>query len=970
MTLKTLAAAAVLTWTFSAPARASDRAAAAGMLSQAQESYRRGLFKDAQRAVGEALKADSRSAAAYELQARLWHVFGDAVQQKRDAERALSLLGGGKLAPDALIEQGGAYLLDGQTAKALASLDAAVTATNGSPEALAARARARRESGDLANARADLDAALKSGKKVPLWLYSRARVRYETGDDAGAIADLADALRANKEFPIAYGLLGAALAHQGDFKRAGKAYDKALSLDAGYAFAYLGRAALKLRQGDEPGAMKDFENAVRADPQDYAPYFNRAEAHWRAGRREQALADDRNALASPSVTAAAALAIGEHYLDSGLGKDAVEAFTRAKSLGLVARALRRRAQAWGQLEKPKNALADLDESLKAEPDVPGALVERGGLEARFGMEKEALEDYTRAVSLAPTNADALVARARFYAARAKPELAEADYNSAIDADPADAEAYSGRASVLAGLGQDEKAIADAAKAVDLRPDDPQARLVYGELLIKARQYSRAVEAFTAALTVKAPPARALVGRATAKARLGDMTGAKNDAEDALEKDSKNARVYDALGAMRLRARDYEQAVRDLNQALSLEPDDAAALVLRGLAYGSLGRSAPSLDDLRRATELAPRSKEAWTALCQAERVSGNLKESAHACEQALAIDSQHGSAYLQMALTQLELKQYPRVIEDADSAWQLGVRRAQGMIAKATAQVALKQYREAHESYLRAVDLDPGASTAYLGFMPGHPAGADFLSSVMSFDDVLMKDQRDPYTYIVRADALHSGGQYDKAVLEYTKAMEIDGNVADAYVGRGVALTSQDSLEAAQQDFIRAVELAPGLAGPRVRLAVVLTMRRSYSAALTELGKALKIEPKSAELHLRAGNAHYFLKEYEMALENYRLAVEEDPLDARAQNGLGLGELGLGHRAEAIEAFSRAADLDPLSDRAYRNRATVWNAMQKYGNAASDYRTGSLVNTDPELVDEYRKLIEQAQSRAAGGKSS
>jgi tetratricopeptide (TPR) repeat protein len=180
-----------------------------------------------------------------------------------------------------------------------------------------------------------------------------------------------------------------------------------------------------------------------------------------------------------------------------------------------------------------------------------------------------------------------------------------------------------------------------------------------------------------------------------------------------------------------------------------------------------------------------------------------------------------------------------------------------------------------------------------------------------------------------------------------------------------MALISQDALEAAQQDFVRAIELAPDDPDARVRLAVTLTMRRNYKAALGELEKALEIDPKNVDARMRTGNVNYFLKDYAKSLENYSLAVKADPQDAAALNGLGLAYFALRRPDDALECFSRAIALNPLSDRFFRNRASVWTARQKFGNAAGDFRTASMVNTDPSLIEEYRRLIDEAQSRAA-----
>ena len=947
-------------------ARAQELPGARRQTAEAQDFLLRGEFRKALSSINDAVAGNPKDGAAFALRARVRRLLNDPVHEKEDAERALTLIGGGNLDAASLTAQSGAYLADGRPDKALEAAEAAVAESKGSPEALAARARAFLELDKTEKAADDLDAALRQNGKVPLWLYARARMHYDAEDDKKTVALLTAALRVNKNFPIAFGLLGASLARRGDLARALKAYDHALALDPAYVFAYLGRAAIELRRDEEPSALKDIDAAVGADPEDYAPYFNRAEAHWRSDRREDALADYRRALTAPKLSADAAVEIGDRYMSSQLWRDAIEAYDRGRDLGRPVAALSRRAKAWEELKEPKKALADLDEVLRLEPDRAAVISARGALEARMSMPKEAQEDLTRAVRLAPKDASVLIARAGFYARSNKPQEALADFDAAIAAAPRHADAYNGRGALRANLSLGlDKALLDVLKAVELDPREPSYRFNLGMLRLKNKTYQKAVESFDAALDLKGPAARILEQRAEAKFQLGDHVGAKLDIESALEKDPKNPSIYDTLGFMRLRTRAYEQAVRDLSQALRLDDALAPAYLHRGLAFGALGQLKNAAADLRRAAELDPGSKDAWTDLCEAQRLMKDPKAALETCGRALALDSQYGPAYLQRALAMLALKRYPRVIEDEDAAWQLGTRRAEGLIAKSIAHAAARQYREAHKTYLRAVGLDPYVRSAYIGFVPGHPDGDDFLSAISALGEAMEADQKDPYVFVLRADSLHNAEQFDKASLEYTKAMELDGTLADAYVGRGAALTAADSLEAAQQDFVRAIELTPDDADARIRLAVALTMRRDYPAALAELAKALQLEPHNSEAHLRAGNAHYFMKEYAKALENYALAVKDDPLDPNALNGLALGQFAQNRSDDALENFSRAIALNPLADRFYRNRASVWTSRRRFGNAAGDFRTASMVNTDPSLIDEYRRLINEAESRAA-----
>ena len=949
------------------PVRAVDLAKeeqARHICVEAENHYRRGAFKDALRLVDKALTFDPGLGVAYELRARLRHVAGDFPRQKEDATRALELFknSGGT---GEIVARGGALLLLGKTNEALESFNAALKAAPQDPAALAGRARAWREKGELIKAVEDLDVALKAFPSAALWLYARAHARYDLGENAKTLQDLTAVLKINKDFPLAFTLIAAAFARQDDFDRATKAYEKAMALDPTASAARLGRAAIKLRRGDEPGALKDLADAIRADGKDYAPYYNRAELHWREGRKEQALADFHSAAVALNLTPEAALMLGDRFGALQLWTQAREVYKRAHDLRPGAASLVRRARAEEALKDLEAARTDLDEAVKLEPDYAPALAARGLFQERAGRDKAALQDLTRAVQSAPADPDILTARAGYYARARNASLALADFNAAIRADGANAAAYNGRGTLFADAVFDPAAaLRDVTKAAELKPLDAGYQFNLGSLRLRNRLYLSAIAAFDAALALKGPGTRVLERRADAKFQVGDRLGAMQDIESALRIDPKSAGIYDSLGYIRLREHDHEQAVRDLNRALELNERLLSARMHRGLAYGALGKFKEAAADFEFALELEPRSKETWTHLCHARRLLRDARGSLTACDRALALDVQHGPAYLQRALTRLGLKEYARVIEDVDSAWQLGARRAEGQLAKSISQAALGRYKEAHKAYQLAIELDPYARGTDVGFAPGQSGARDFFTAIGELEEAMPKAGRDPYVPIIRADRLHNVDRFDAAAAEYTKAMAIDGTAADAYVGRGDALTAQDSVTTAQQDFTRALELEPDNADARVKLAVVLTMRRDYRGALVQLARALKSDPKNAAAYLRAANAHYFLQEYPKALENYELAVKADPLDANALNGLGLGYLALRRRSEALENFSRAIAVNPLIARYYRNRASVWTAENNFDNAAGDFKTAGRINTDPELAAEYKKLIETSEARA------
>ena len=60
------------------------------------------------------------------------------------------------------------------------------------------------------------------------------------------------------------------------------------------------------------------------------------------------------------------------------------------------------------------------------------------------------------------------------------------------------------------------------------------------------------------------------------------------------------------------------------------------------------------------------------------------------------------------------------------------------------------------------------------------------------------------------AAAYHRMGQFDNAVSDYSKAIEISPSLAVAYQNRGSAYYQKGQIDAAMPDYNKAIELNPG----------------------------------------------------------------------------------------------------------------------------------------------------------------
>jgi TolB-like protein/cytochrome c-type biogenesis protein CcmH/NrfG len=155
--------------------------------------------------------------------------------------------------------------------------------------------------------------------------------------------------------------------------------------------------------------------------------------------------------------------------------------------------------------------------------------------------------------------------------------------------------------------------------------------------------------------------------------------------------------------------------------------------------------------------------------------------------------------------------------------------------------------------YERALRLEPGYASAWVGLADAHSIQAD-----------------------VGAIPIDEG--YRKAREEVQKALALDPNLPEAYATLGWIRVSYDW---------------------------------DWSGGDATYKRALELEPGNATVVRRAGALAGTLGRFDEAIRLDRRAIELDPLSVAARNNLGLHELYAGRLDEAEAAFRKALELNP-----------------------------------------------------------
>lgn len=178
----------------------------------------------------------------------------------------------------------------------------------------------------------------------------------------------------------------------------------------------------------------------------------------------------------------------------------------------------------------------------------------------------------------------------------------------------------------------------------------------------------------------------------------------------------------------------------------------------------------------------------------------------------------------------------------------------------------------------------------------------------------------DPYQfmgYFARACAWDAKKEKDKAIENYTKAIELNPDFADAYYNRGLVLQSKKEQQKATIDFENAII--------------------NYS-------NTLKINPHSPRLYVCRGNTWYCNGNYDKAIEDYTTALNINN-SADAHYNRGLAWFAKLDYTKAIEDFTQAITLKSDYSDVYNTAiGNAWFAAKKYNKAIANYSEAININ--------------------------
>lgn len=236
----------------------------------------------------------------------------------------------------------------------------------------------------------------------------------------------------------------------------------------------------------------------------------------------------------------------------------------------------------------------------------------------------------------------------------------------------------------------------------------------------------------------------------------------------------------------------------------------------------------------------------------------------------------------------------------------------------------------------------------------------DYDTAAVKFKAAL-KDWPDPkrraYALTVIGFSEEKNGECEKALQDYSRAIQIDPGSELPYGYRGEIFRDAGKLDEAFKDFSEAIRLDPNYHSALFGRGLIDLERKDLDQAIEDFSEAARTNPSSADSYRNRGLAYTYKRDFEQALVNFDAALGLNAKDASALANRGWVYVQKKEFAKAIPDLTASIRIEPSHGPTYRTRALAYQRQGDYIKAIADFeQLLRLVPTDVSTLNDLAWL--------------
>ena len=420
---------------------------------------------------------------------------------------------------------------------------------------------------------------------------------------------------------------------------------------------------------------------------------------------------------------------------------------------------------------------------------------RANVENRKFKYDDAIRDFSEAIRLDPAGVNAYWGRGFAYQSKGELDKALSDYAEVVRRDRNAARVCFNRGLIYLQRKEWAKAVQDFSETIRCEPGDGYAYLERGSALAELNDLDGALASLDASISIN-PLAEAYNVRAAVYKRRGDIDRARNDELKATQLASNQGRrlpfvpmfdptplATDLLGRARIAlvAGRYDEAIDLCSEALGKNMNSWRAsnvFMTRGNAYAGKDDWDRALRDYEEAITIEPKNADAWTNRGNAYAHKKQRDKSTHDYDEAIRLNPNLAEAYCNRALNYLDSGNTDKALADLTEAIRINPKFAEAYSRRAMVSMRLKRADKAMADAETAVTLRPESGEVYLFRGRLHEARREFAEARSDFERELQLD-REPRPASLNGAAWFYATCPDNTVRDGKRAVELAKKACD-----------------------------------------------------------------------------------------------------------------------------------------------------------------------------------------------
>ncbi len=230
---------------------------------------------------------------------------------------------------------------------------------------------------------------------------------------------------------------------------------------------------------------------------------------------------------------------------------------------------------------------------------------RGQSYFKLGDAVNALSDLNNAIRINPNYHEAYITRGKVYYKTGNYNDAIRDFDFVLSKDPNFAAGYFFRGLAYNKINKYNEAVKDMTIAIDIKPDNPNTYYNRGLNYLELKEYSKAVQDFSKAIMYNPKISTFYLKKGISNYKLKNYDLAIEDYKKAIEINPDNFEANKALGLSYFQNNDHRESIEYLTVAINLNGTDVICYYVRGLCYYLTGSHESAISDWETAISLDP-----------------------------------------------------------------------------------------------------------------------------------------------------------------------------------------------------------------------------------------------------------------------------------------------------------------------------------------------------------------------------